>query len=63
MHTYKQTEAGPWTVGFCVTRAGGTLKDWVGFTGPTLAQRSVLDWMYSWNQDRIGINRRLTLAS
>src|SRR5262249_50074666 len=36
---------------------------WVGFTGPTSVQRSVLDWMYGRNQDHIGINRRVTLAS
>src|SRR5262245_32879642 len=36
---------------------------WIGFTGPTSARRSVLDWMYSRNQDHIGINRSFTSAS
>src|SRR5262249_48875674 len=35
----------------------------VGFTGPISAKMSVLDWIYSWNQDHIGISRSFTLAS
>jgi hypothetical protein len=32
----------------------------VGFTGHTSAQRSVLDWMCSWNQDHRGVGAVLT---
>jgi len=55
------------STGACCTyfnaRSRGLEIAWVGFTGPTSAQRSVLDWMYRRNQDHIGIHRRFTLAS
>jgi len=36
---------------------------WTGFTAPTSAERSVLDWMCNGSQKHIGMKLKFTLAS